>query len=54
MKNEIESMKSNEVWNLVELPNRAKAIGYKWVFKRNKDLLGNIERFKTRLVKCST
>ncbi|CAL9071543.1 unnamed protein product, partial [Musa textilis] len=32
MKEEINSMKSNEVWDLVELPNEAKAIGCKWVF----------------------
>jgi len=44
------SMKSNQVWNLVELPNGVKSIGCKWVFKTNKDSLGNIERYKARLV----
>eukprot|EP00253_Pinus_taeda_P026260 PITA_26260 len=44
------SIKSNEVWDLVELPNGAKAIGCKWVFKTKKDSLGNIERYKARLV----
>ena len=29
MKDEMNSMKSNEVWDLVELPNGAKAIGCK-------------------------
>ena len=29
MKDEMSSMQSNEVWNLVELPNGAKVIGYK-------------------------
>ena len=43
-------IKSNEVWDLVELPNGAKAIGCKWVFKTKKDSLGNIERYKARLV----
>ena len=33
MKDELDSMKSNEVWDLVKLPKRAKAIGYKWVYK---------------------
>ena len=37
MKNEISSMVSNGVCNLVELPNSAKAIRYKWVFKIKKD-----------------
>ncbi|RVW23420.1 Retrovirus-related Pol polyprotein from transposon TNT 1-94 [Vitis vinifera] len=50
MKDEMNSMASNGVWNLVELPNGAKAIGCKWVFKTKKDSLGNIERYKARLV----
>jgi len=36
--------------NLVELPNEAKAIDCKLVFKTKRDSLGNIERYKTRLV----
>jgi len=43
-------MKSNQVWDLVELPNGVKAIGCKWVFKTKKVSLGNIERYKARLV----
>ena len=50
MKEEMNSIKSNEIWELVELPNGAKAIGCKWVFKTKKDSLGNIERYKARLV----
>ena len=50
MKDEMNSMASNGVWNLVELPNGAKAIECKWVFKIKKDSLGNIERYKARLV----
>lgn len=50
MKEEMNSMKSNGVWDLVELPNGVKASGCKWVFKTKKDLLGNIERYKARLV----
>ncbi|KAL6315698.1 hypothetical protein AAG906_005790 [Vitis piasezkii] len=42
--NEMNSMASNGIWNLVELPNGAKSIGCKWVFKTKKDSLGNIER----------
>ena len=33
MKEEMESMKTNHVWDLVNLPSRCKAIGNKWVFK---------------------
>ena len=50
MNEEMNSMKSNGVWDLVELPNGVKAIGCKWVFKTKKDSLGNIERYKARLV----
>ena len=50
MKEEMNSMASNRVWDLVELPDGVKAIGCKWVFKTKKDSLGNIERHKARLV----
>ena len=50
MKDEINSVVSNEVWNLVELLDGEKSIGCKWVFKTKKDSLGNIERYKARLV----
>ena len=50
MKDEMNSMASNGVWNLVEIPNGVKAVGCKWVFKTKKDSLGNIERYKARLV----
>ena len=50
MKDELDSMKSNEVWDLVELSQGSKAIGYKWVYKTKRDSLSNIERYKARLV----
>ena len=50
MKEEINSMALNKVWDLVELPGGVKAIGCKWVFKTKRDLQGNIERYKARLV----
>ena len=50
MKDELDSMKSNEVLDLVELPKGAKAIGCKWVYKTKRDSLGKIERYKARLV----
>ena len=50
MKDELDSMKSNEVWDLIELPQGAKAIGCKWVYKTKRDSLGNIERYKARLI----
>eukprot|EP00253_Pinus_taeda_P019588 PITA_19588 len=50
MKGEMNSIKSNKIWDLVDFPNGAKAIGCKWVFKAKKDSLGNIKRYKARLV----
>ncbi|RVX15691.1 Retrovirus-related Pol polyprotein from transposon TNT 1-94 [Vitis vinifera] len=50
MKDEMSSMKCNDVWDLVELLNGVKTIGCKWVFKTKKDSSGNIERYKARLV----
>src|SRR3954468_21191683 len=50
MKDEMDSMATNKVWNLVTLPDGVKAIGCKWVFKTKRDSLGNIKRYKARLV----
>ena len=50
MKEKMNSMASNRVWDLVELLDGIKSIGCKWVFKMKKDSLGNIERHKARLV----
>ena len=47
---ELESMKVNDVWTLVQLPKSHKAIGCKWVFKTKMCADGNIERYKARLV----
>ena len=50
MKDEMNSMSTNGIWDLVKLPDGVKAIGCKWVFKTKKDSLGNIERYKARLI----
>jgi Reverse transcriptase (RNA-dependent DNA polymerase). len=50
MKDEIKSMSTNKVWDLVEIPEGAKTVGCKWVYKTKHDPKGNIERFKARLV----
>ena len=55
MKDEIQSMRTNDVWDIVEIPNVAKTVGCKWVYKTKCDSKGSIERFKARLVaKCFT
>jgi transposase InsO family protein len=50
MNEEIKSMKDNDVWDLVPLPEGAKPIGCKWIFKTKRDSKGNVERYKARLV----
>ncbi|KAI5323350.1 hypothetical protein L3X38_032422 [Prunus dulcis] len=50
MLNELESMKNNQVWELVEPHKSQKLVGSKWIFKTKKDKDGRIERLKARLV----
>ncbi|KAH9752611.1 hypothetical protein KPL71_014762 [Citrus sinensis] len=47
---EMESMYSNKVWELVEAPNEVKPIGCKWIYKRKRGVDGRVETFKVRLV----
>ena len=50
MNEEYKSMQDNKVWELVPLPEGAKPIGCKWIFKTKRDANGNVERYKARLV----
>ncbi|GJS89991.1 putative reverse transcriptase domain-containing protein [Tanacetum coccineum] len=51
MQEEFLQFKLQEVWTLVELPNRKRAIGTKWVFRNKKDEKGIvIKKNKARLV----
>ena len=50
MNDEIESMRTNQVWDLVDLPSWRKVIGNKWVLKIKRKADGSIERYKARLV----
>jgi len=50
MEDEIKSMRDNDVWDLVELPQVVKPIGCNWIFKTKRDSMANIERYKARLV----
>lgn len=47
---EIASIEQNETWILVELPQGAKAIGVKWVFKLKRNADGTINKHKASLV----
>lgn len=50
MQTEIDSLHSNGVWKLVELPESRKCVGSKWVFKVKTNADGSTERCKARLV----
>ena len=50
MNDEMESMRTNKVWDLVDLLSRRKAIGNKWVLKIKRKADESIERYKTWLV----
>ena len=50
MEEEMASMRSNQVWELVDLPKGRKAIGNKWVLKMKRKADGTIDKYKARLV----
>jgi len=50
MKEELNSIKHNGVWDLVELLKGCTRVGRKWVFKTKRDSHGNLEHYKARLV----
>ena len=50
MNKEIKSMKDNDVWDLVSLPECAKPIGCKWILNIKKDSKGDVEMYKAHLV----
>nr|GEV76166.1 zinc finger, CCHC-type [Tanacetum cinerariifolium] len=47
---EMQSMKDNEVWVLVELFPNGKTIGSKWLFKKKTNMDGVVHTYKARLV----
>ncbi|GKF14346.1 retrotransposon protein, putative, ty1-copia subclass [Tanacetum coccineum] len=50
MNAEIQSMKDNEVWELVDLPTNGKTVGSKWLLKKKTDMDGAVHTYKARLV----
>nr|GEV48402.1 putative retrotransposon Ty1-copia subclass protein [Tanacetum cinerariifolium] len=47
---EMQSVKDNQVWRLVDLPPNGKTISSKWIFKKKIDMDGNVHTYKARLV----
>ena len=50
MQSEMESMYSNQVWELVEPPKGVKPIGCKWIYKRKRGSDKKVKAWKARLV----
>ncbi|GJS13664.1 putative RNA-directed DNA polymerase [Tanacetum coccineum] len=50
MNAEMQSMKDNQVWRLVDLPPNCKTVRNKWIFKKKTDMDGNVHTYKARLV----
>ncbi|KAL3509161.1 hypothetical protein ACH5RR_028562, partial [Cinchona calisaya] len=50
VKNEIESIIYNRIWELVDLPRECKPIGCKWVFRKKLLPDDSIDKFKALLV----
>ncbi|GJT62347.1 zinc finger, CCHC-type containing protein [Tanacetum coccineum] len=50
MNMEMQSMKDNQVWYLVDLPSNGRIVRCKWLFKKKTDMDGNVHTFKARLV----
>ncbi|GJU85451.1 zinc finger, CCHC-type containing protein [Tanacetum coccineum] len=46
----MQSIKDNDIWELVKLPPNPKTIGHKWLFKKKTDMEGAIHTFKSRLI----
>ena len=50
MDEEMDSLDKNEAWKLVQLPARRKSIGRKWLFKKNLNAKGKVDKYKSHLV----
>ncbi|KAF7779102.1 hypothetical protein Agabi119p4_3447 [Agaricus bisporus var. burnettii] len=50
MEDELAMLKASRTWELVDPPSKVNIVGSKWVFKCKKDAIGNIVRYKARLV----
>ncbi|GKE65040.1 retrotransposon protein, putative, ty1-copia subclass [Tanacetum coccineum] len=50
MNTEMQSMKDNQVCNLVDLPPNCKTVGIKWLFKKKTNVDVNIHTYKARFV----
>lgn len=50
MQDELKSMITSQVYEMVEIPNGVKRVGCKQFYKTKRDFKGKTENFKARLV----
>ena len=50
MVEEMDALDKNEAWDIVELPAGRKSVGSKWLFKKNFNAQGKVEKYKAQLV----
>jgi Reverse transcriptase (RNA-dependent DNA polymerase) len=50
MDEELKALEKNKIWEIVQLPQGKKLVGYKWVYKIKCHSDGTVERYKARLV----
>ena len=50
MDTEMQSIQKNKTWSLIDLPEGAKKIGVKWIYKTKLNESGKVDKFKARLV----
>ncbi|GKC52760.1 retrotransposon protein, putative, ty1-copia subclass [Tanacetum coccineum] len=50
MNMEMQSMKDNRVWVLIDLPPNGRTVGSKWLFNKKTNMDGNVHTFKAHLV----
>ena len=50
MKEELEAIERNSIWELVKVPEKCKSLGVKWIYKIKRNVFGEITRYKARLV----
>lgn len=50
MDEEMKAINENRTWTLTELPKDKRAIGCKWIFKRKKNKITGLMKYKARLV----
>ncbi|GJY96394.1 retrotransposon protein, putative, ty1-copia subclass [Tanacetum coccineum] len=47
---EMQSMKDNQFWDIVDLPPNGKTVGSEWLFKKNTKMDGNVHTYKALLI----